>query len=286
MRCGKTHIIIGLLMLFLVGCKSGDHVPQELPDKEESKEENKLPDYTGEAKGNYTINKYYDSPSATYYFLTRISHKDKDGKLIKLRLAHADKDGGETVRAFALRTNSTLAFNASTQREEGTGIRPQGVQVLGGKVVYDLTTTAWALGIKDDNELVAYAPTVKGDAILNGGVKNALTAFGPLIQNGITVSTDLMKLRGNYAEKNPRQVIAQLANKDILFLSCGGRGFDGEGMLATDVVRILHTHGVKFAYMLDGGGSTSTVVEGELVTKQIDGNGTRDRLRPNFLYFK
>jgi len=284
MKYRTQYRIIGLVLLFIVGCKpTAENVPKDLQD---DKKENKLPDYTGEAKGNYTISKYYDSPSATYYFLTRISHKDKDGKIIKLRLAHADQDAGETVRAFALRTNSTLAFNASTQREEGTGIRPQGVQILGGKVVYDLTTTAWTLGIKDDNELVAYDPTVRGETILNSGVKNALTAFGPLIQNGATVSADLIKLRGNYAEKNPRQVIAQFANKDILFLSCGGRGFDGEGMLAKDVIRILHTHGVKFAYMLDGGGSTSTVVEGELVTKKIDASGTKERLRPNFLYFK
>ena len=281
---GRTpYFILGLLLLLIAGCKTTDeNKPEELPRKNESTP----PDTTGRAKGNFTVNKYFDPQSATYYFLTRIKHKDSNGKIIKLRIAHANKEQGETVRLFAQNEGCALAFNASTQREVPTGIRPQGVQILGGKVIYDLTTTAYTLGIKDNNELIAYEPSLRAEALVKKGVNNALTAFGPLIENSSTVSAELMKLRANYSERNPRQVIAQFANMDLIFLSCGGRGFDGEGMTAEDVVRILHTHGVKFAYMLDGGGSTSTVVNGELLTKKIDENGTTERLRPNFLYFR
>lgn len=52
-------------------------------------------------------------------------------------------------------------------------------------------------------------------------------------------------------------------------------------MTAQDVIRILQQHEVKFTYMLDGGGSISTVINGKRITKQINGNGTKDKARPN-----
>ncbi len=229
-------------------------------------------------------NRNYDRESNTYYYLIRIKHQDKKGNLIKLKHAHSPEESGQTVRDFALKTNCKLAFNASTQRIVEGGIRPNGIQIIDGSIIQDINTTAYTLGIKDNNMLLAYHPSVAAIEILEDGTNNALTAFGPLIEDYVAVSDDVLGIRGNYIQKHPRQVIAQLENLDILFLSCGGRGFDGDGMTARDVIRILLKEGVRFAYMLDGGGSTSTVINGELITKKIDANGTRERLRPNFLY--
>lgn len=237
-------------------------------------------------KDFFKVTRAFDKESSTYYFLTHINHKDKNGKIIKLKHAHSIKEQGETVREFAQRVNCTLAFNSSTMRKVDDGIKPNGVQIIDGKVVQDLRTSAYILGIRENNQLVAYSPTVAIEEILNDGIMNALTAFGPLIEEHKIVSDELLQIRKNYDDKHPRQVIAQLDNLDILFLSCGGRGFDGKGMTARDVIRILQQHKVKFAYMLDGGGSTSTVVNGELITKKIDKNGTVERPRPNFLYFE
>ncbi len=58
--------------------------------------------------------------------------------------------------------------------------------------------------------------------------------------------------KNNARNKHTRQVIAQFANKDILFLSTGGRGYDGEGMTNKDLMRILKTLNVRFAINLDG----------------------------------
>lgn len=85
---------------------------------------------------------------------------------------------------------------------------------------------------------------------------------------------------------HPRQVIAQYENGDLLFFSCGGRGYDGAGMTAADVIRILQElqGRIRFAHNLDGGGSVTTVIYGDQITKKIDGRGTLNRLRPTFLY--
>ncbi|GAB3019021.1 hypothetical protein GCM10027051_25120 [Niabella terrae] len=241
------------------------------------------PEITGEY---YRVTKHYDAPSKTWYFLTKIDHKDKSGDLIPLRLELAIKDTGETVRQFAIRKGTMLAFNASTQRRPTPQTKaPSGTQIVAGKIVQELPKNTYTLGIKANNELVAYPPGTSGAGMLQDGSVNALTAFIPLIEGHKNVHDSLLTIVRNFNEIHPRQIIAQFDNLDLLFLSCGGRGFDGEGMTSKDLMRILQNLEVKFAYMLDGGGSTSTVVGKTLITKKIDENGTQERTRPNFLFF-
>ena len=239
------------------------------------------------SKGKYyTITKHYDEPSKTYYFLTRISHKDDSGNVIKLRHAFAAKDVGETVREFAVRTGTMLAFNASTQRKPTPETKaPTGRQIVDGRIMQEIPTNRYVLGVKANNELVVFKPEETPERMLQEGTVHALTAFIPLIEDHQNVPDSLLTLVRNLNEKHPRQIIAQFDNLDILFLSCGGRGFDGEGMTSKDLMRVLQELHVKFAFMLDGGGSTSLVEGDKLITKMIDKNGTEERTRPNFLYF-
>jgi len=242
-------------------------------------------------KENIRVTKHFDFESKTYYYLTKIEHKDESGNLLKLRHAHANSDSGETVPNFAKRMDNPLvAINASMGRSNLPPdiTKPSGIQIIDGVVIQDLPKSVKrnTLGIKDNNELVAYPPDITAQDILDDGVKNALSAFTTLIEDHESVPENVLTWVGNYSVKHPRQVIAQFDNRDLLIFSCGGRGYDGTGMTAKDVIRILKEQGVKFAFMLDGGGSVSTVVLGELITKKIDQHGTRDRARPNFLYIK
>jgi len=252
-----------------------------------SKAQKVITSESGFAK-NYTYSKHYDKVSNTYYYLTRIKHKDKEGRLIKLRYGLAAKKEGEIAMDFADRTHSAVVFNASMGiKRMPPGVRqPVGIQIVAGKIVQDLPTRCYTLGITDNNELLAYKPGLRAQDILDAGTKNALTAFIPLIEDHKPVSEDLFKIAGNLIVKHPRQVVAQFDNLDILVLSCGGRGIDGDGMTAKDLMRILEGLNVKFAFNLDGGGSVSTVIDGKLITKKIDKNGTEDRPRPSFLYVK
>jgi len=238
----------------------------------------------------YSYSKHYDEPSETYYFLTRIKHKDSQGKLKKIKLAQSTILEGETVRQFAERVGATLAFNASMGIKRKTAeekLFPVGIQIEKGQVVQEREAKGWrfTLGIKANNELVVYPPGTTATEIRKDGAQDALTAFIPLIQNYKGVDDSILNLTGAFKAKHPRQIIAQMENLDIVFLSCGGRGYDGQGMTSMDIIRILKKEGVKFAFMLDGGGSTSVVVYDTLITKKIDKHGTKERLRPNFLYF-
>src|SRR5690606_4728337 len=100
----------------------------------------------------FSYNRHFDDQSKTYYYLTRIKHKDRQGNIIPLRHAHAASDSGETVLEFAKRMNTVLAFNASTQRSPKPGLRkPNGVQIVDGVIIQELPSSAHTLGIKRDN---------------------------------------------------------------------------------------------------------------------------------------
>ncbi|NGM63622.1 phosphodiester glycosidase family protein, partial [Sphingobacterium sp. SGG-5] len=176
----------------------------------------------------YSYSKHYDEPSDTYYFLTRIKRKDKHGNLKKIKLAQSTVLEGESVRQFAERVGATLAFNASMGIKRKTTeekLFPVGIQIENGKVVQEREAKRWrfTLGIKPDNEFVVYPPGTTATEILKDGVQDALTAFIPLIQNHKEVDDSILSLTGAFKAQHPRQIIAQMENLDIIFLSCGGR---------------------------------------------------------------
>ena len=209
--------------------------------------------------------------------------------MLQLQMALSTKPNGETVPEFSNKIGTPLlAMNASMGiRGLGPDRRQvSGRQIIDGVIAQDFTSRNYTLGIKDTNELVVYPPEMTAQDILDDGTNNALTCFVPLIVDYKPVGEEVLQVVGNNVQKHPRQVIAQLDNLDLLILSCGGRGFDGEGMTAEDMIRILLENKVKFAVNLDGGGSVSTVIRGELITKKIDNQGTEDRPRSNFLYIK
>ena len=232
---------------------------------------------------NVSVEKRYDDTSKTYYYLTHIKHKDANEEIIRLKQGLAQGDLGETPRQFANRNITTVTTNSS---EFNTNtLEPKGVTIVNGEVIGETPRDEYnyILGIKDDNSLKAYPPETSAQAILDDGCNNALTAFIPLIEDGVKTDSSLYNLY-HFPNKHPRQAIAQFANKDILFLTCGGNNIEGEGMTADDVARVFLNEGVTFAYMLDGGGSAQTVVRGTLINKPYDNGGYDERKLPLFLY--
>lgn len=231
----------------------------------------------------YTVTQHFDEVSNTTYYLTLIRHKDEDGNIIKLKRGFMEGESGETVRSFANRVGATVAINASAFLPYdfvGTDIYNGVIQK---EAVFE--PHMWILGIKEDNTLVYYPPGTPAQSIINDGCLNALTAFTPVIVDGEPFDDVSLEYDPNhFNNKHPRQIIAQYDNKDLLILTCGGRGIEGEGMTYSDLVRILMGEGVNFAFMLDGGGSTQTVVRGRAINRPIDGNGYNERKVVDFLY--
>ena len=227
-------------------------------------------------------NKYIDDVTKSVYHVTLIPHQDKDGEVIKLKRG-ISQDTAESARTYSNNKNLTFVANASvfnTTTKEMLGIQIQDGEIINSTI----HKTNYTLGIKDDGTLVSYPSNVTAENIVNDGVKLALTAFFPIIENGVKVSEEIYNSIPNTLEKNPRQVIAQKDNKDILFITVEGRNGQSVGMDYEDLFRICIELGVSFAYSLDGGGSTQSVLRGRLLNNVIDENGTKERDVPDFLY--
>lgn len=233
--------------------------------------------------------KLVDPVSQTVYYLTTVPHTDKNGNLIKLKKEFQNdlmnSGSGETPRSFANRTGASLVTNASIW-DNNDSMNIVGIQIKDGVILQDTPSTSYTLGVKEDNTLVAYPPTVTAEEILADGVVNTFTAFFPMIENGEEVDPSIYSIITNPSTPNPRQVIAQMPNKDIIFLTCEGRMSNNPGMTYGDCIRILKELGVMFAYCLDGGGSAQTVLRNVLINQPIDKNFTEERKVPDFIYFK
>ena len=234
----------------------------------------------------------------TTYYLTYIPHIDSEGNLIKLKKGVYGNDPnspeGLTPSEFSKKNVATFVSNASTF--SANPIRLHGEQLLNGQILksvkgdeYAEVDKRWTLAIGDDNTLEAFQPNITAEQIRNKGYNNTVSAFGPLIIDGKNVLGD-EGYSSNDTQNHPRQVIAQLPNKDIIFFSCDGRETNHawsteKGMTLKEVVNTLFDHyDIKFAYNLDGGGSTSSVVRSHKINKSLDDNKTSERKVADFLY--
>ena len=73
--------------------------------------------------------------------------------------------------------------------------------------------------------------------------------------------------------KQPRTIVGEYPNKDILLIVIDGRQSDwSSGVTLEEAQDVLIQLGIKEAYNLDGGGSTSMVFNGEILNKPSDGS--------------
>lgn len=146
----------------------------------------------------------------------------------------------------------------------GTGY-PQGLVVHNGKIVYSSNTARWTTAaINEDGVLIV--GRLSASDIKKKKIKEAVS-FGPaLIVNGKSAN-----FRGTGGSGlNPRTVIAQRKDGIILFLVVNGYGnrlsWKGRGgVYLTDLIKILERYNVYNAANMDGGSSTTMVIDGKLI---------------------
>lgn len=138
---------------------------------------------------------------------------------------------------------------------------PSGYVIDDGKIVWpenDLTSRGNIIGLTKDGKL-KLMPNATGEEALNAGVEYGLE-FGPfLIVNG--KSMEIVGMPYGVANKC---VIAQRKDGLIMFLVTEGETYI-DGASLQDVLDILEKYGAYNAANLDGGQSTSLVVENELI---------------------
>ncbi|MBE6143989.1 MAG: phosphodiester glycosidase family protein [Firmicutes bacterium] len=192
---------------------------------------------------------------------------------------------GEYLVDMAKNYNAKVAINAGGFVDpggEGNGGTPLGTVIEDGKIIWDSGNAVGGIaGFNKDNVLVLMNGTAK--QAIDQGIRDAVQ-FGPfLIVNGKSAN-----ISGNGGWGiNPRTVLAQRKDGIVLFLVIDGNGqnkYNWSGRGGVDMnglIEILERYNAYNAVNMDGGASTTLVVEQKLYNKPCGYGLTGERALPN-----
>jgi exopolysaccharide biosynthesis protein len=184
---------------------------------------------------------------------------------------------GQTLDIIAKDNNARVAINASgfpDPEDRGDGAVPTGSVIKDGKIIYTSPSPGMnggIIGFDMNNNLILTRDTVK-IALTKYNLRDAVE-FGPfLIVNG---KESFIKGNGGWGEA-PRTVIGQRSDGIVLFLLIDGKiRVTGANMI--ELTQIMKDYKAINAANLDGGASSSLIVENQIANKPagLSKNGLR-----------
>lgn len=235
----------------------------------------------------------YGRAEGACYCLIRIPKYTIDGKRLMPRVAVTSEDGSLTgakcsALEYAKRENTVFVLNAGLFNT--TTLLPQGQTIVDGISVTDTPMTddmgtaisdaeCYPLCIDKNGDLSApYGRSVSAATMISEGVKYAVTGWGQLLGNFAQSGTDKFN-EIVHPGKYIRQCIGQYDNGDYMVCTVdaarNGMAANDAGMTYDGLAALLMDKGVKFAYALDGGGSTETVLGMRQINPVYEGDSGR-----------
>ena len=184
---------------------------------------------------------------------------------------------GQKLIDLAKEQEAIVTVNASAFARIGSKLVPNGVTIKDGKVLQNATMSKrhGIIGFNNDNVLVL----MKGDAddAIAAGIRDAMS-FGPFLYvNGVPA-----KISGNGGWGcHPRTVIAQRKDGIVFFIVFDGRSGGHLGATMNDLIEVLTRYKAYNAANLDGGGSSTLIVNNKLVNNPGGWGYTGDRYLPD-----
>lgn len=204
-----------------------------------------------------------------------------------LKTAFAQNTYGNNVTAktseTAANNNAILAVNGDYYGANTTGYVIRNGVVYRDTVREDSSNGDLAI-YKDGSFKIIYEDQVSADQLVKDGVVNLL-AFGPsLVENGeITVDTNSEV--GQSMSSNPRTAIGIIDENHYIIIVSDGRTSESEGLSLYQMAEIMKSYGVKTAYNLDGGGSSTLYFNGQVINKPTtNGNTISERSVSDIVY--
>lgn len=175
---------------------------------------------------------------------------------------------GERILDMCPRYNASVCINGGGFYDDGivTTGAPLGYVIDNKQIVWsdgDASTVRGNLiGMTEDNKLLLMSNATATEA-LEAGVEDAME-FGPfLIVNGKS-----MEIHGNPNGNAPRTAIAQRKDGIMLFLIIDGYEWNQVGATLKQIIEILEKYHAYNAANLDGGTSTTLIVENKFYNNQ------------------
>lgn len=238
---------------------------------------------------NIHINYLYDETSNANYTLIRINKRKIDGTE-QYPFVYCPTNVGTDITStyIMMMQNQNFLVGINAGIFNTTTGKVDGVTIQKGEIINDAPATTHPnskpLTI-DNNGMLGYADyNATASDLLSKGIISAVCGFMPIIIDYDIVPSSEWNNVAHYVDNAQRQIIGQFNNGDYAILTTEGRGFaNSDGWTVSEAQDICVKHGLKFAYLLDGGGSTETVVGSKHINSIYE--GTSGRKVPSFIIF-
>lgn len=224
---------------------------------------------TSYSDGNISVNLTKKTVNETQTYVADVTLSSAD----YLKTALAQNSYGSNVTAktsvTAAENNAILAINGDYY-----GANSSGYVIRNGVVYRDSARDNSSNGdlaiYKDGSFKIIYENQVSADQLVQDGVVNLL-AFGPsLVENGeISVGTNAEV--GQAMASNPRTAIGIIDENHYIIVVSDGRTSESKGLSLYQMAEVMKSYGVKTAYNLDGGGSSTLYFNGQVINKPTTG---------------
>ena len=232
---------------------------------------------------NISVNLSETTVNNTQVYVADITLSSSD----YLKTAFAQNAYGTNVTAktsvTAADNNAILAVNGDYYGANSTGYVIRNGVVYRDTVREDSSNGDLAI-YKDGSFKVIYEDQISAEQLVNDGVVNLL-AFGPaLVENG-EIAVDTNTEVGQAMASNPRTAIGIIDENHYIIVVSDGRTSESEGLSLYQLAEVMKSYGVKTAYNLDGGGSSTLYFNGQVINKPTTGgNKISERAVSDIVY--
>ncbi len=226
-----------------------------------------------------TITEYREYDTSIYVADVRLSSPEY------LKTALAQNAFGKNVTAktseMALANNAVLAINGDYYGAQETGY------VLRNGVLYRDTAQEGQedLVIYEDGSFeIIVEDQASAQELLDKGAVQILS-FGPALVTDSEISVTADEEVGKAKSSNPRTAIGVIDDLHYVFVVSDGRTDESEGLSLYQLAQFVSGLGVKTAYNLDGGGSSTMVFNGTVInTPTSTGKRSKERSVSDIVY--
>ena len=203
-----------------------------------------------------------------------------------LKTALANNTYGNNVTAktseTAANNNAILAVNGDYYGANTTGYVIRNGVVYRDTVREDASNGDLAI-YKDGSFKIIYENEISADQLVKDGVVNLL-AFGPaLVENGEIVVNTKSEV-GQSMASNPRTAIGIIDENHYIIIVSDGRTSESQGLSLYEMAEVMKSYGVKTAYNLDGGGSSTMYFNGQVINKPTTNGNISERAVSDIVY--
>ena len=231
-----------------------------------------------DSKTSITLKQYREYDSNIYVADVTVS----DASDLKTALANNTygRNITDTTSDMAENNNAVLAINGDYY-----GARQSGYVIRNGKLYRDTSGNRDALVIQKNSEFkfVSESATSASELLQDGALQ--AFSFGPVLLNNGEVSVGENDEVGMAMASNPRTAIGYLGNNHYVFVVSDGRTSESAGLSLYELASFMKELGVKDAYNLDGGGSSTMVFKGEIINNPTtSGRSGEERAVSDIVY--